>query len=77
MRLRIPGWRLSKASAIFGPKSIAFQEPVGFDNKLSVWITEEKQTDVAIAVDLLCDVLDDACDQVVIPSDRAPALHEV
>ncbi len=57
-----------------------FQEPVDFDNKRSVWIAEEKQTDVAIAVDMLCDVLDDACDQLVIfsnDSDLAPALREV
>ncbi len=58
----------------------AFQEPVDFGNKLSVWVAEEKQTDVAIAVDMLCDVLDDACDQLVIfsnDSDLAPALGEV
>ena len=58
----------------------AFQEPVDFENKLAVWVAEEKQTDVAIAVDLLCDVLDGACDQVVIfsnDSDLAPALREV
>ncbi len=44
----------------------AYQKPVHFDEKLSVWVSEEKQTDVAIAVDLLCDVMDDACDQVVV-----------
>jgi len=58
----------------------AYQEPVNFDEKLSVWVPEEKQTDVAIAVDLLCDVMDDACDQVVVfsnDSDLAPALKAV
>lgn len=55
-------------------------EPVNFDNKLAVWVAEEKQTDVAIAVHLLCDVMDNACDQVVIfsnDSDLAPALNVV
>lgn len=58
----------------------ASQEPVDFDNKLSVWVAEEKQTDVAIAVDLLCDVLDNAYDQLVIfsnDSDLVPALRTV
>ena len=58
----------------------AFQKPIDFDKKLSVWVAEEKQTDVAIAVDLLCDAVDDACDQVVIfsnDSDLAPALRAV
>ncbi len=36
-------------------KPYAYQKPVDFDNKLAVWVAEEKQTDVAIAVDLLCD----------------------
>jgi len=58
----------------------AHQEPVDFDNKLAVWVAEEKQTDVAIAVHLLCDVMDNACDQVIIfsnDSDLAPALSAV
>ncbi len=58
----------------------AYQEPVDFDNKLSVWVPEEKQTDVAIATDLLCDAQDNICDQVVIfsnDSDLAPALRAV
>lgn len=55
----------------------AHQEPVDFDNKLAVWVAEEKQTNVAIAVHMLCDVMDNTCDQVVIfsnDSDLAPAL---
>ena len=53
------------------------QEPVDFNQKQAVWVAEEKQTDVAIAVDLLCDAFDKSCDQVVIfsnDSDLAPAL---
>ncbi|MCY4641753.1 MAG: NYN domain-containing protein [Gammaproteobacteria bacterium] len=61
-------------------KYYAYQEPVDFDNKLSVWVPEEKQTDVAIATDLLCDVMDNVCDQAVIfsnDSDLVPALRAV
>ena len=58
----------------------AHQEPVDFAKKLAVWVAEEKQTDVAIAVDLLCDVVDNACDQIVIfsnDSDLTPALRSI
>ena len=58
----------------------AHQEPVDFNQKQAVWVAEEKQTDVAIAVDLLCDAFDNHCDQVVIfsnDSDLAPALSVV
>lgn len=58
----------------------AHQEPVDFGNKLAVWVAEEKQTDVAIAVDMLCDVMDNACEQAVVfsnDSDLAPALSAI
>jgi uncharacterized LabA/DUF88 family protein len=58
----------------------AHQEPIDFKQKQAVWVAEEKQTDVAIAVDLLCDVFDNCCDQIVVfsnDSDLAPALHAV
>ena len=61
-------------------KYYAHQESVDFSQKLAVWVAEEKQTDVAIAVDLLCDALDNHCDQVVIfsnDSDLTPALTTV
>lgn len=58
----------------------AHQEPVDFDSKLAVWVAEEKQTDVAIAVHMVCDVIKNACNQVVVfsnDSDLAPALSAV
>lgn len=58
----------------------AHQEPVDFSLKKAVWVAEEKQTDVAIAVDLLCDVFDNRCDQIVVfsnDSDLTPALNVV
>ncbi len=58
----------------------AHQEPVDFDNKLAVWVPEEKQTDVAIAVHMFGDAIDKAFDQAVIvsnDSDLAPAVEAV
>jgi len=56
----------------------AHQEPVDFGNKLAVWVPEEKQTDVAIAVHMLGDAIDTELEQAVIvsnDSDLAPAVE--
>lgn len=58
----------------------AFQTPVDFDKKYTVWRAEEKQTDVSIAVQMMNDVFDDRCDQIVVfsnDSDLAPALASI
>lgn len=58
-------------------KYYAYQEPIDFNQKLAVWAPEEKQTDVSIAVHMLCDAMDKSLDQAVIfsnDSDLAPAL---
>lgn len=58
----------------------AYQEPIDFDNKLAVWVAEEKQTDVAIAVHLLCDTIDNNCEQIIIfsnDSDISPAIAAI
>ena len=58
----------------------AHQDPIDFNQKLTVWAPEEKQTDVSIAVHMLCDAMDQSIDQMVIfsnDSDLAPALRAV
>lgn len=63
------------------PKTFyVYRDPIDFDQKLTVWAPEEKQTDVSIAVHLLCDAMEKSIDQVVIfsnDSDLAPALRAV
>lgn len=59
-------------------KYYAYRDPIDFNQKLAVWAPEEKQTDVSIAVHMLCDVMDQSIDQTVIfsnDSDLAPALR--
>ena len=61
-------------------KFYAYRDPIDFNSKLAVWAPEEKQTDVSIAVHMLCDVMDQPIDQVVIfsnDSDLAPALRVI
>lgn len=55
-------------------------EPVDFSKKHTVWRAEEKQTDVNIAVHMLCDVIDNKCEQLIIfsnDSDLCPALSAI
>ncbi len=78
LKAHIPHLEIIKGKYNIQPKEYyAYSEPVDFANKYAVWVAEEKQTDVSIAVHLLCDVMDNACDQVMIfsnDSDLAPAL---
>lgn len=58
----------------------AYKDPVDFDEKHEVWRAEEKQTDVNIAVHMLCDSMEGICQQVIIfsnDSDLAPALKAI
>ncbi len=51
--------------------------PVDFSILHTVWRAEEKQTDVNIAINMLCDAHDNKCEQMVLftnDSDLAPAL---
>ena len=55
-------------------------DPVDFSVKHSVWRAEEKQTDVNIAIHMLCDAVDNTCEQMVLfsnDSDLYPAIKEV
>ncbi|MBL1259160.1 MAG: NYN domain-containing protein [Thiotrichaceae bacterium] len=55
-------------------------DPVGFGVKHDVWRAEEKQTDVNIAINMLCDAHDNKCEQMVLftnDSDLAPALCKI
>ena len=58
----------------------SYEDPVNFDNKISVWVAEEKKTDVAIASELIKDAFKNEFEQAVIvsnDSDLAPALEIV
>ena len=58
----------------------AHQNPIDCNRKLTVWAPEEKQTDVSIAVNMLCDAMEKPIDQLVIvsnDSDLTPALHAI
>lgn len=55
-------------------------KPVSIENKVAVWHTEEKQTDINIALHMVEDTIDRRCDQVMLftsDSDLAPALAMV
>ncbi len=56
------------------------QNPINFDEKIEVLRPEEKKTDVNIAVHMLCDAMDNRCDQQVLisnDSDCAPAVETI
>ena len=66
--------------AVQPKKFYAHQDPVDFNLKLAVWAPEEKQTDVSIAVHMICDAMDQSSDQAVVfsnDSDLAPALRAI
>ena len=81
LQAHIPHLEIIKGKYSIQPKEYyAHNEPVNFDTKHAVWVAEEKQTDVSIAVHLLCDVMDNACDHAVIfsnDSDLTPALSAI
>ncbi len=81
LQAHIPHLEIIKGKYNIRPKKYyAHREPVDFATKHAVWMAEEKQTDVSIAVHLLCDVMDNACDQVVLfsnDSDLTPVLRTI
>ncbi len=55
-----------------------YADPVDFDRKHDVWKSEEKHTDVNIALHMLCDAIDKSCEQLVLfsnDSDISPAVR--
>jgi uncharacterized LabA/DUF88 family protein len=53
-------------------------DPVPFDDVVDVWRPEEKQTDVNIALHMLCDATDAKCEQMILfsnDSDLPPVLR--
>ena len=48
------------------PREPNTKSPTSFDSKVDVWRPEEKQTDVNIAIEMLCDAQDSKCEQQVL-----------
>lgn len=81
LQAHIPHIEIIKGKYVIGKSQYhPYGEPVDFSTKHAVWRSEEKQTDVSIAVHMLCDATDNACEHMVIfsnDSDLAPALAAV
>lgn len=67
------------ASSLY-PREAGTRNPESFESKVDVWRPEEKQTDVNIALHMLCDAQDSICDQQVLvtnDSDLSPILNQL
>jgi len=81
LKAHIPNISIIKGKYVIGKSQYhPYGDPVDFGTKHTVWRPEEKQTDVSIAVHMVCDATDSVCDQMVIfsnDSDLAPALAAI
>lgn len=62
------------------PREPDTKYPTSFDSKVDVWRPEEKQTDVNIAIEMLCDAQDSRSEQQVLvtnDSDLSPLLKKL